>query len=568
MSEDAKRAMDFATLLYRQLPAIYRERDQAVEDTSGELQPGALAQVLADYGDLLDALYRTLMQRYYDIFPETEGTDAEGLARGCQSWVLPYLAQLLDVQLMSPLEQGRREEIGHAVAWRQRKGTPQAIEDIADAVAGMEVEIREGWREVAVTPHAGFTLLRADVFGEPNPGLFGDPDKDYDPRYPDRRAEHPGLPNGTVDLRRASRAIRTNANNPAGKPTTFSGELVYWRQSWPHGAPCFPGSFQDVSGHTADLRTPDWRRGHAHPRRVILHAPPFPGFFSPQPASVQWSTIADAVKDGTTLGFGLPLGLEKRIDDEGEYWHLYGKTAAPVRIRGVVELDLPKRWSFERLWFDNKLEIWQGRARFESCALRQLHIHKTDSPLPVAIARNSLFKQMLAPLCLVELEYVTILERLVAEKLQASDCLFLKQPRKDLVGFDVPGDGCVRYSRFEYFPPPEPQLGDPPIPPAFDWLAQGVRSKLKVHKNSCSLLAPIFWSETFGDPGCAVLHPQSDDRLRFGAEDGGEMGACHALAYTLREQAVIQKLRDTLPVGIEAVLAPDASLVCAPPLPK
>jgi hypothetical protein len=65
-----------------------------------------------------------------------------------------------------------------------------------------------------------------------------------------------------------------------------------------------------------------------------------------------------------------------------------------------------------------------------------------------------------------------------------------------------------------------------------------------------------------------VLHPAADERLRFGAEDGGEMGACHLFAYTLRERAVLEKLKDFLPVGIEAVLAPDASLVCAPPQPR
>ena len=36
----------------------------------------------------------------------------------------------------------------------------------------------------------------------------------------------------------------------------------------------------------------------------------------------------------------------------------------------------------------------------------------------------------------------------------------------------------------------------------------------------------------------------------------------------MREKAVLDKLQEMLPVGIEAVLAPDASLDCPPPQPR
>jgi len=285
------------------------------------------------------------------------------MVRACQPWVLPYLARLLDVQLRSPLEAGRRAEIGRAIGWRQRKGTPLAIEDIADQVAGMEVELREGWRKLAVTPRAGFTLLPESVFGE------------ADGRYPARfrlhRAEHPGLPAGTVDFRRASRAVLVPAGTPSSKTTTFSGVPASWRQAWPHGSPCFPGSFQDVAPRTADLRTPTLGRGHAHPRRVVLHAPPFPGFFAPQPASVQWSAIRDAVLNGGELPAGLPLAL---VANGSGRRLLTGLSESPVRIRGVVELDAPLTWQFDNLWFDNKLEVWQGRVEANGCALRELYV--------------------------------------------------------------------------------------------------------------------------------------------------------------------------------------------------
>ncbi|QDF96877.1 hypothetical protein CJ010_10205 [Azoarcus sp. DD4] len=557
MSNGPRRAMDFATLLYRQLPAVYRERDNTRAADDGSLEPGDLARLCDGWGDLLDALYRSILQRYYDIFPQADGgPDAEGMARACQPWVLPYLAQLLDVQLRSPLDAGRRAEIGRAIAWRQRKGTPLAIEDIADQVAGMEVELREGWRKLAVTPRAGFTLLPESVFGEA--------DGSYPARFRLRRAEHPGLPAGTVDFRRASRAVLAPSGSPSSKITSFSGMPASWRQAWPHGAPCFPGSFQDVAPRTADLRTPTIARGHAHPRRVVLHAPPFPGFFAPQPASVQWSAIRDAVLNGGELPEGLPLAL---VANGNGRRLLAGLGESPVRIRGVVELDAPLTWQFDNLWFDNKLEVWQGRVEASDCALRELYVHTVDAARAVATLHACLAKRVLAPRSLVSLEYVTVLERLVCERLQASDCILLATPHKDLIDADVPAGGCIRYSSLPYIPiPPDPL--DPTAPNDPVWIAQGRRSMLRVHGGSSTTLAPIFWNSDFGSPGCAVLHPAAFDALRFGAEDGGEMGACHALAYTLRERAVIEKLKDFLPVGIEAVLAPDASLVCAPPQPR
>lgn len=50
-----------------------------------------------------------------------------------------------------------------------------------------------------------------------------------------------------------------------------------------------------------------------------------------------------------------------------------------------------------------------------------------------------------------------------------------------------------------------------------------------------------------------------------GAEDGGELGAYHERRLVLRQRAVLEKLREFLPVGIEALFVSDATLACAPP---
>ena len=87
----------------------------------------------------------------------------------------------------------------------------------------------------------------------------------------------------TVDLRCPSRALATDQDNPGAQTIRIDGQPLIWRQGSWHGAPCFPGSYQDVSRRTADLRTPDWRQGHAHPRRILLYVPPPPDS-SPRPA--------------------------------------------------------------------------------------------------------------------------------------------------------------------------------------------------------------------------------------------------------------------------------------------
>jgi hypothetical protein len=65
-----------------------------------------------------------------------------------------------------------------------------------------------------------------------------------------------------------------------------------------------------------------------------------------------------------------------------------------------------------------------------------------------------------------------------------------------------------------------------------------------------------------------VLHHATPPSIRFGAEDGGEMGAYHDRRYALAVEAVRTKLEDFLPLGLQAVLIPDPRLLVAPPEPQ
>jgi hypothetical protein len=485
------------TQLYGILPEVYRTRDS--EEAGGE---GDLARFLDTCGELLDRIRATLDQRLADSFPDNP---SEGLT--CQSWLIPYFAQLLDVRLVSPDEEGRRDEVANAVAWRQRKGTLTAIEQIAEAVGQMEVEIREGWRLTAVTPRIGMPRLPAGALGE-------DPLFDDFRNHPLWAARHPDLPAATVDFRYPARAMEVAVApsefpaNPAAKLTSFAGTPVWWRQVNPHGAPCFPGSFDDVSRRTVDLRTPDWRQGHIHPKRVILNAPPPLGFFEP--------------------------GL------------------FPVHT-GDMLLDEEKEHLLEDLIIDGTLTVSAGTVKLRRCAVRALDVTVPAGTMeePVLDARECLFDRMAVP-GLGRLEYCTVLGDCEVGRLQASDCLFAG--KLELKPGLLKNPHCVRFSRI-----PEGVLA----------------TALLTHRNTSG--RPVFYafefdeggavvrrSARFGEPGCGVLHPATPEAVRFGAEDGGEMGVHHGWRYSLLMAAVLDKLKEFLPVGMEAVIAPDLRLHRAP----
>lgn len=553
---------DYGDLLLAWLPAVWRERDSQ----------GDLRRLLKVYGDLLDAFRATMDQRLYDGFP-----DQDENGRHCQAWLLPYFAQLLDVRLVSPDEAGRRAELADAVAWRQRKGTRVSIEAIAEAVGRFEVEIQEGWKRVAITPRIDRPLLPEAAYGEsaiPSPAT------------PAMRARHPGLPAATVDSRYCSRAVQCEPANSGAHTTNFAGQTISWRQVNRHGIPCAPASFQDVSPRTVDLRTPDWHRGHLHPRRVLLYYAPQEGFFAHAHESIAWTLLAAQVTQAAATDVSgwheddamvhvigpVELRVSKANWNGSDLPHvsLRGLTAAPLRVWGVITLTTAALYRFENLWLDNQVQINAGAAQLVGCAARSFKVTTAECHVPVIEAHACLFKKIEAAQGLVRLEYATVLERLLAEALEASDSILLPPLRKDTIDNDVPVAGCIRYSRLFHIPEPAVPSNPPdPDTPLVDndpqWRSQNKRSLLRCYAATCTTEAPLFWNDTFGQPGCGVLHPDCAAALQSGAEDGGELGACHDFRYVLRQKAVLEKLREFLPLGMEAVLLADPTLACPPP---
>ncbi len=486
--------------LYQLLPAVYRNRDNT---SASEL--GDLGKYLDACGELLDLVRGTLDQRLADSFPDNPPAGE----RACQEWLLPYFAQLVDVRLVSPDPRGQRDEVAQAVAWRQRKGTVACIEEIAQSVGGVEVEVQEGWRRVATTPRLDVPLVPAASLGvDPTrPIPSGGFELKYDPQRPADAARHPGLPAATVDLRLKSGAVLTDAANPAGHVTTFGGQPYRWRQVNPHAVPCAPGSYQDVSRRTVDVRTPDWGRGHVHPRRVLLFAPPPLGFFG--------DLECTEVSGDVTLAEG---GLERTV------------------VRGTVTVE--------------GLGIV-----IDGCAIKRLVVRMPAGAAesPSVIIRNSLIETVETD-GWVEMEYCTVLAAAAFGRLNASECIFAGP-----LSVTTPGVSCVRFSRVPPDTPPElarrfgatTNTDDAPVFQEFLFCeADGTRLARRPAQ--------------FGEPGGGVLHAATPESVRLGAEDGGEMGLYHAQAYALRMKAVLDKIEDFVPVGVSAVLIADPTLYQAP----
>jgi len=62
---------------------------------------------------------------------------------------------------------------------------------------------------------------------------------------------------------------------------------------------------------------------------------------------------------------------------------------------------------------------------------------------------------------------------------------------------------------------------------------------------------PLFYSLRYGDPGYCKLFSVTDNAIRRGADDGGEMGAFHFVLAPMRETDLRVRMTEYLPVGLE-----------------
>jgi hypothetical protein len=62
---------------------------------------------------------------------------------------------------------------------------------------------------------------------------------------------------------------------------------------------------------------------------------------------------------------------------------------------------------------------------------------------------------------------------------------------------------------------------------------------------------PLFWTLRYGDSSYSKLLTQTDDTIRRGADDGGEMGGFHFVLAPLRETDLRVRLQEYIPANLE-----------------
>lgn len=134
---------ELARRLYEALPAMYRVPD---EPPAGRGELRSLLDVLAGP---LAVLRQSIEELHADLFVDT-----------AHDRIVPYLAEMVGTRLVFPDAESNRRDVRGTVAWRRRKGTPAALEEMAGELTGQPVVLQEGWKRIALAQD--LNLVRAE----------------------------------------------------------------------------------------------------------------------------------------------------------------------------------------------------------------------------------------------------------------------------------------------------------------------------------------------------------------------------------------------------------------------
>ena len=124
--------------LWELIPAFYRD-DDGTADNAGVLR--SIVEIIAAHAAAL--------RRSNDKLWDDEFIDL------CDSWAVPYLADLVATRLVSVLNlRGRRVDVAKTIYYRRRKGTLRVLEELISDIAGWEGKVAEEFRRLARTQHA------------------------------------------------------------------------------------------------------------------------------------------------------------------------------------------------------------------------------------------------------------------------------------------------------------------------------------------------------------------------------------------------------------------------------
>ena len=121
--------------LYSLLPSLYRQRDQL-------------------RGEPLRALLSVLDREFQALEADTLATYANWFIQTCDSWAIPYIADLVGVRDMSQdkhIFPTQRRQVGNTIAYRRRKGTLAVLEHAVADGTGWAAAALEFGRDLSIT---------------------------------------------------------------------------------------------------------------------------------------------------------------------------------------------------------------------------------------------------------------------------------------------------------------------------------------------------------------------------------------------------------------------------------
>ena len=498
----------FGHLLYHALPEHYRDRDD-----------GTLAQYLDICGTLLDRINHALDTLHEDFLPG--GTDAMAAA---QSWTMPYTAELYGAKLVCPDDEGRKQEVQHSIRWNKQKGTLRCIEEIVEALGGVECIIGEGRSKTISSVRVGEPRLPAAYFGQ---------EEGENPEH-----LHPGNPAATPVIGRTMAPEPAKRVSPDVEKSTIAGKSVTWRTPKNHGVPQKANAFFDRSLRSLDFRPASIRAGQANPSRIVLHIPPFTGFFQPGMEPVTWDP------DWRTSGHESQLlSVIRTPQNQGrDVLRIKGNTAKPVYLKGQIltkTLDVV----LENVVMQDSLEVRGGNLTMSRCAVSTVVVTSRHVETPCCTVSDSLVNRLQLARGSIRLEHVTLLERIICDTLLASDSILTvsKVKRGDEQKISI--DGYMRYSMVpkNFFNQPE--------------TADLQRDHATVREEQ-----PRFFTAHWGEPGFGAVVRGSSDFAEYGAENQGALGCYNHMFFSRKFAAMKIKVKDFLPFGMTAAVVEDPLL--------
>ncbi len=129
----------YAAKLWSLVPAAYRAADSETLDVAGPLR-----ELLDRVGWSAAGVRRSIDRLWEDQSIET-----------CDSWVIPYLAQLLATNLVPSMDaRGQRLDVANTIYYRRRKGTVALLEQLSHDVTGYQTRVIEFFRQLSRTRHS------------------------------------------------------------------------------------------------------------------------------------------------------------------------------------------------------------------------------------------------------------------------------------------------------------------------------------------------------------------------------------------------------------------------------